>query len=136
MWALVINPVSGQGKGTTVGTYVAGYLNQKKISFTIVTGNSSISLGDHLRTFIDKNYQRTEAILKANLDVLHTMAAALMKYETIDKSQIDDLMSRKPVRDPAGWNDALPRGGLHIVVGDAKNDNELPPSLDKTVEQN
>lgn len=55
MWALVINPVSGQGKGTTVGTYVAGYLNQKKISFTIVTGNSSISLGDHLRIFIDKN---------------------------------------------------------------------------------
>lgn len=55
MWALVINPVSGQGKGTTVGTYVAGYLNQNKISFTIVTGNSSISLGDHLRTFIDKN---------------------------------------------------------------------------------
>jgi diacylglycerol kinase (ATP) len=55
MWALVINPVSGQGKGTTVGTYVAGYLNQKKISFTIVTGNSSIALGDHLRTFIDKN---------------------------------------------------------------------------------
>ena len=55
MWALVINPVSGQGKGTTVGTYVAGYLNQNKISFTIVTGNSSISLGEHLRTFIDKN---------------------------------------------------------------------------------
>ena len=55
MWALVINPVSGQGKGTTVGTYVAGYLNQNKICFTIVTGNSSISLGDHLRTFIDKN---------------------------------------------------------------------------------
>lgn len=57
MWALVINPVSGQGKGTTVGTYVAGYLNQNKISFTIVTGNSSISLGDHLRTFISKNPQ-------------------------------------------------------------------------------
>jgi diacylglycerol kinase (ATP) len=55
MWALVINPVSGQGKGTTVGTYVAGYLNQHKIRFTIVTGNSSIALGDHLRTFVNKN---------------------------------------------------------------------------------
>jgi diacylglycerol kinase (ATP) len=55
MWALVINPVSGQGKGTTVGTYVAGYLNQHKISFTIITGNSSIALGDHLRTFVNKN---------------------------------------------------------------------------------
>ena len=55
MWALVINPVSGQGRGTTVGTYVAGYLNQHAIDFTIVTGNSSIALSDHLRTFISKN---------------------------------------------------------------------------------
>jgi diacylglycerol kinase (ATP) len=55
MWALVINPVSGQGRGTTVGTYVAGYLNQRAVPFTIVTGNSSIALGDHLRTFIEKN---------------------------------------------------------------------------------
>lgn len=55
MWALVINPVSGQGKGTTIGTYVAGYLNQNKISFTILTGNSSIALSDHLQTFIEKN---------------------------------------------------------------------------------
>jgi diacylglycerol kinase (ATP) len=55
MWALVINPVSGHGKGTTIGTYVAGYLNRHKILFTIVTGNSSIAMGDHLRTFIDKN---------------------------------------------------------------------------------
>ena len=55
MWALVINPVSGHGKGTTIGTYVAGYLNLHKIVFTIVTGNSSIAMGDHLRTFIEKN---------------------------------------------------------------------------------
>ena len=55
MWALVINPVSGQGRGTTIGTYVAGYLNQHKVNFTIVTGNSSIALNDHLKTFIDKN---------------------------------------------------------------------------------
>ena len=55
MWALVINPVSGQGRGTTIGTYVAGYLNQHTIDFTIVTGNSSIALSDHLRTFINKN---------------------------------------------------------------------------------
>lgn len=54
MWALVINPVSGQGKGTTVGTYVAGYLNQRKCEFTIITGNSSKAMSDHLQTFIQK----------------------------------------------------------------------------------
>jgi diacylglycerol kinase (ATP) len=55
MWALVINPVSGQGRGTTIGTYVAGYLNQHKVEFTIVSGNSSVALSDHLKTFILKN---------------------------------------------------------------------------------
>jgi len=55
MWALVINPVSGQGQGTTVGTYVAGFLNQHQVKFTIVTGNSSAAITDHLKTFIEKN---------------------------------------------------------------------------------
>ena len=55
MWALVINPVSGKGKGATIGTYVAGFLNQKSIDYTIVTGNSSVALTDHLATFIEKN---------------------------------------------------------------------------------
>lgn len=55
MWALVINPVSGQGQGTTVGTYVAGFLNQHQVNFTIVTGNSSVAIMDHLKTFIEKN---------------------------------------------------------------------------------
>ena len=55
MWALVINPVSGQGKGKTVGTYVAGYLNQRGVIFTVVTGNSSQDLRDHLRIFLGNN---------------------------------------------------------------------------------
>lgn len=55
MWALVINPVAGQGKGATVGTYVAGWLTQREIPYTIVTGNSSIALADHLSLFIEKN---------------------------------------------------------------------------------
>ena len=55
MWALVINPVAGQGKGTTVGTCVAGWLSQRKIPYTIITGNSSIALADHLSVFIEKN---------------------------------------------------------------------------------
>jgi diacylglycerol kinase (ATP) len=69
MWALVINPVSGQGKGTTVGTYVAGYLNQKKAPFTIITGNSAIALSDHLRVFLDKN-PRCEGVIAVGGDGL------------------------------------------------------------------
>ena len=35
------------------------------------------------------------------MDILHAMKDALMKYETIDANQIDDLMARREVRPPS-----------------------------------
>lgn len=58
-----------------------------------------------IRDFSDCNYQRAEQILKDNIDVLHAMKDCLMKYETIDAGQIDDLMARKPVREPRDLHD-------------------------------
>jgi len=43
--------------------------------------------------------------LKENIDILHAMKDALMKYETIDAKQIDDLMARQPVREPRDAHD-------------------------------
>ena len=58
-----------------------------------------------VRLFSDRNYQRAEDILKENIDILHSMKDALMKYETIDAKQIDDLMARQPVREPRDAHD-------------------------------
>ena len=54
-----------------------------------------------VKQVIDRNYDRAKQILLDNMDVLHTMKDALMKYETIDAKQIDDLMARREVRAPA-----------------------------------
>ena len=43
--------------------------------------------------------------LKENLDILHTMSEALIKYETIDSDQIDQLMARETVTPPKDWDD-------------------------------
>jgi cell division protease FtsH len=57
-----------------------------------------------VRQLIDRNYERAKQILADNMDIMHAMKDALMKYETIDAGQIDDLMERKEViREPAGW---------------------------------
>ncbi|WP_072576230.1 ATP-dependent zinc metalloprotease FtsH [Suttonella ornithocola] len=58
-----------------------------------------------IREIIDRNYQRAESILKENMDILHEMTKALVKYETIDEEQINDLMARRPVRPPADWDE-------------------------------
>ncbi|MGP1930360.1 MAG: ATP-dependent zinc metalloprotease FtsH, partial [Arsenophonus sp. ET-DL12-MAG3] len=62
-------------------------------------------IDEEIKVIIDRNYMRAHQILNDHMDILHTMKDSLMKYETIDAHQIDDLMNRRPVRVPDGWND-------------------------------
>ena len=62
-------------------------------------------IDQEVRGIIDSCYERSKQILVENRDILEAMAEALMKYETIDASQIDELMARKPVTPPEGWTD-------------------------------
>jgi diacylglycerol kinase (ATP) len=78
MWALVINPVAGQGKGTTVGTYVAGWLSQRDIPYTIITGNSSVALSDHLSSFIEKFPDTSGVIAVGGDGLLHNILQRLV----------------------------------------------------------
>lgn len=64
------------------------------------------TIDQEVRNLIERNYTRARSLLMENVDILHAMKDALMKYETIDAPQIDDLMDRKEVRPPAGWDDA------------------------------
>ena len=76
-----------------------------------VTQHKSISddtarlIDNEVHAIIDRNYQRAEALLKDNVEILHTMAKALLKYETIDSDQIDDLMAGNTPKAPKDWTD-------------------------------
>ena len=65
-------------------------------------------IDDEVRQFIESNYQRAYKLLTDNIDILHAMKEALMKYETIDTDQVDDLMARVEVRAPSDWTDETP----------------------------
>ncbi|WP_100551170.1 ATP-dependent zinc metalloprotease FtsH [Caedibacter taeniospiralis] len=67
---------------------------------------TAVDIDSEVRRLIDENYKRAEKILKENMDILHAMAEALMKYETIDSMQVDDLMARREVREPGDWGDS------------------------------
>ncbi len=84
------------------------FLGRSVTQHKSVAEETSHTIDEEIRSIIDRNYERAENMLKKNEDILHAMAAALMKYETIDKYQIDDLMERKPVRAPKGWDDTPP----------------------------
>ncbi|ACA30898.1 ATP-dependent zinc metalloprotease FtsH [Histophilus somni] len=61
------------------------------------------TIDEEVRSIVNRNYQRARQILIDNMDILHAMKDALVKYETIEEDQIRQLMNREPVVAPAGW---------------------------------
>ena len=66
-------------------------------------------IDSEIKSIIDSCYERAENLLKTNLDKLNVMADALLKYETIDEPQIDDIMAGAEPREPKGWSDDDPK---------------------------
>ena len=60
-------------------------------------------IDSEVRSIIDQCYGTAKQILTDNRDKLDAMADALMKYETIDAEQIDDIMAGRPPREPRDW---------------------------------
>ncbi len=112
------------------------FLGRSVTQHKTVAEETSHTIDEEIRSFIDRNYERAERILKENMDILHAMAAALMKYETIDKFQIDDLMARVPVRDPQGWDDKPPRGDISINEVKGFDEKKTDKTLGQAAEQN
>jgi cell division protease FtsH len=83
--------------GEEGGQAFMGYPGSKGSS---VSSNVAHLIDDEIREVIDCNYQRAEKLLQDNISILHKMADALMKWETIDRAQIDDLMAGKEPKAP------------------------------------
>jgi cell division protease FtsH len=66
-----------------------------------VSDETAHVIDEEIRIIINRNYQRSEQLLREHLDTLHAMADALIKYETIDSEQIDDIMAGRAPREPA-----------------------------------
>ncbi len=77
-----------------------------------VSDDTARRIDEVVRGILDRAYVRTTEILSTHIDKLHTMANALLQYETIDASQIDDIMAGRDYGAPADW---------------AKNGKSVPP---------
>ncbi|MBI5447947.1 MAG: ATP-dependent zinc metalloprotease FtsH [Gammaproteobacteria bacterium] len=68
-------------------------------------------IDEEVRNIVDINYVRAKQLLADHLTILHRMAEALIKYETIDAEQIDMLMQGKVPAPPRDWSDEPPTKG-------------------------
>ena len=70
-----------------------------------VSGETAKLIDSEVRSIIDQCYATAKQLLTDNRDKLDAMAEALMKYETIDAEQIDDIMASRTPREPRDWDD-------------------------------
>jgi len=80
-----------------------------------VSDETAHAIDEEIRRVIESNYKRARTVLETNLDKLHAMAEALVRYETIDDTQIKDIMEGRVPRPPDGWDDAGGGGGKPAV---------------------
>ena len=106
------------------GEVFLGKSTSKSNSMSQMTAKS---IDEEIRSFIDKNYNRAETILKENIDKLHVMRDALMKYETIDSDQIDAIMEGREVGPPADWSDDDDQSGKAATTDKPETDEGDDP---------
>ncbi|MBT6734513.1 MAG: ATP-dependent zinc metalloprotease FtsH [Gammaproteobacteria bacterium] len=70
-----------------------------------VSDETAHTIDSEIRHIIDVQYKRATKLIKDNMDKMHIMADALMKYETIDVKQIDEIMDGKIPSAPESWSD-------------------------------
>lgn len=103
------------------------FLGRSMSKASSMSDETARAIDAEIKALIDRNYDRARKLLEDNMDILHAMKEALMKYETIDAKQIDDLMNRREVRPPANWDDSdKPTSG----GGDASLDVSADKSSD------
>lgn len=101
---------------------------------TVYSPETAQRIDEEVRNIIDSCYEKAKQILVDNRDKLDLMAEALMKYETIDRHQIDDIMEGRAPRPPKGWSDSGPASGVKAddsepVAGSKPSDDGRRPDV-------
>jgi cell division protease FtsH len=86
------------------------------------------AIDEEIRSIVDTNYQQAERILKENTEILHAMADALLRYETIDQGQIKEIMEGLDPSPPEDWDedDSGPAPAGKVKADEPKGDPEAP----------
>ncbi|MCK0534066.1 ATP-dependent zinc metalloprotease FtsH [Anaerobiospirillum sp. NML120511] len=86
------------------------YLGGGHVSTMPVSDKTTLIIDEEVSEIINFCYDRAKTMLTENRDILEAMKDALLKYETIDADQIDDLMNRRECRPPAADDETRKKG--------------------------
>ncbi len=92
-----------------------------------VSGETAKMIDQEVRRIIDDCYGTAKRLLDENRDKLEMMADALMKYETIDSDQIDDIMAGRVPREPRDWQGGSGTGTPPANLEESGRRENTPP---------
>ncbi|MHB8534476.1 MAG: ATP-dependent zinc metalloprotease FtsH [Sulfuricaulis sp.] len=130
---LARNMVMRWGMSDLLGTRVYGdnqsevFLGRDVMTHKNMSNAVAETVDKEIRRIIDEQYTRARTIIEENRDKVEKMALALIEWETLGADQIDDIMTGKEPRPPAGTGGS-PRGDTGSPK--APNDKPVKPRLD------
>ncbi len=133
---LAQNMVSRWGMSDALGTRVYGdnqsevFLGREMSTHRNVSPETAEKVEKEVSRIIEQEYARARKIIEKNSDKIKVMAAALLEWETLDSSQVDEIMAgRKPTPQPeTNHKDKKPKGGAPTN----QSSSDDAPSLDES----
>jgi cell division protease FtsH len=87
------------------------FLGRSVTKTTTMSEQTMQKVDSEVRRIIDQQYTLARGLIEENKDKIHSMAKALLEWETIDSDQLDDIMAGKEPRPPKDWSPTAPSSG-------------------------
>jgi cell division protease FtsH len=84
------------------------FLGRSVTKTTSISENTQQKVDSEIRRILDEQYAVAQNILETSREKMEVMTAALMKWETIDREQVIDIMAGKEPRPPKDWAPRTP----------------------------
>ena len=98
------------------------FLGRSVTKTTSISESTQQKVDTEIRRILDEQYAVAQNILETSREKMEVMTASLMKWETIDREQIIDIMAGKEPRPPKDWSPRSPptqgdgSGGTPVVA--------------------
>ena len=90
------------------------FLGRSVTKTTHISEKTMQEIDAEIRRILEEQYARARKLIEENRDKMEAMAQALLKWETIDAEQIDDIMAGKEPREPKP-SDAVPQQSAAVA---------------------
>jgi len=93
------------------------FLGRSVTKTTNMSESTMQKVDSEVRRIIDEQYNLARRLIEENSDKMHAMAKALLEWETIDVTQLDDIMAGREPKAPKDWTPRIPPSGSDDAGG-------------------